>query len=80
MTRKKFISQLKHLFHSSQEAVIHYLTQEIKFLLNHLARRPKPTEAEKVLLARSAKSVDPIYLEKPLTCSRPLPFIVGTVN
>ena len=54
MTRRKFISHLKRVFQESQEAVIRYLIQEIKFLLNHLERRPKPTEAEKAALARAA--------------------------
>src|ERR1039458_700312 len=64
MTRREFIHELKKVFQSSQEAVIQYLTQEIKFLLGHLARRPKPTQIEKALLARAAKAVDHLYLEK----------------
>ena len=32
MTRRKFFSQLRRIFEDSQEAVIQYLTQEIKFL------------------------------------------------
>jgi len=71
MTRRKFISELKKVFQSSQEAVIHYLTQEIKFLLAHLARRPKPTQDEKALLARAAKAVDPLYLEKTFNLFTP---------
>lgn len=71
MTRQKFISQLKHVFQSSQEAVIHYLIQEIKFLMNHLARRPKPTPSEKAVLARAAKAVDPAYLEKAFNLFTP---------
>ena len=71
MTRRKFISQLKLVFQSSQETVIQYLTQEIKFLVAHLARRPKPTQAEKALLARAAKAVDPLYLEKAFNLFTP---------
>jgi len=64
MTRRKFVTELKRIFQDSQEAVIHYLTQEIKFLSAHLACRPKATEGEKAALARAAKAVDPVYLEK----------------
>lgn len=71
MTCRKFIRQLKQAFHVSQEDVIQYLTQEIKFLLAHLARRPKPTQAEKALLARAAKAVDPVYLEKAFNLFTP---------
>jgi putative transposase len=71
MTRRKFIIQLKQVFQSSQETVIQYLTQEIKFLLTHLARRPKPTQAERALLARAAKAVDPLYLEKTFNLFTP---------
>lgn len=71
MTRRKFISALKQVLHSSQEAVIHYLIQEIKFLLGHLARRPKPTQAEKAALARAAKAVDPLHLEKTFNLFTP---------
>jgi putative transposase len=71
MTRRKFISQIKRLFQDSQEAVILYLTQEIKFLISHLARRPKPTEGEKTALARAAKAVDPVYLEKTFNLFSP---------
>ncbi len=71
MTRRKFITALKQVFLSSQEAVIQYLTQEIKFLTAHLAHRPKPTESEKAALARAAKSVDPAYLEKTFNLFTP---------
>ncbi len=71
MTRRKFIGQLKRIFEDSQEAVIRYLTEEIKFLMAHLARRPKPTEGEKAALARAAKAVDPIYLEKAFNLFTP---------
>ena len=71
MTRRKFISHLKRVFQESQEAVIRYLVQEIKFLLNHLDRRPKPTEAEKAALARAAKAVDLAYLEKTFNLFTP---------
>ncbi len=71
MTRRKFISALKQVFHSSQEAVIQYLTQEIKFLLSHLARRPKPTQGDKTALARAAKAVNPLYLEKTFNLFTP---------
>ena len=71
MTRRKLLAELKKVFLSSQEAVIHYLTQEIKFLLAHLARRPKPTQDEKVALARAAKAVDPAYLEKTFNLFTP---------
>jgi putative transposase len=64
MTRRKFLVELRKVFHQSQEAVIHYLTREIKFLLAHLSRRPKPTESEKAALARAAKALDPAYLER----------------
>lgn len=71
MTRRKSLQYLKHIFQESQEAVIHYLTQEIKFLISHLARRPKPTESEKAMLARAAKAVDPVYLEKTFNLFTP---------
>ncbi len=64
MTRRKSLAALKQIFQSSQEAVIRYLIQEIKFLMSHLAKRPKPTEGEKASLARAAAAVDPLYLEK----------------
>ena len=71
MTRRKLLAEFKKVFQSSQEAVIRYLTQEIKFLLAHLARRPKPTQAEKAALARAAKAVDPLYLEKTFNLFTP---------
>src|SRR5208282_94622 len=71
MKHRKFISQLKQVFLTSQEAVIHYLTEEIKFLMAHLARRPKPTPNEKAALARAAKAVDPAYLEKAFNLFTP---------
>jgi hypothetical protein len=79
MTRRKhspkpvdgFIRQLKQVFQSSQEAVIQYLTQEIKFLLSHLARRPKPTDCENAALARAAKAINPSYLEKAFNLFTP---------
>src|ERR1700722_8296074 len=71
MTRRKFITKLKRVFQDSQEAVIHYLTQEIKFLLNHLERRPRPTDAEKIALARAAQALDPVYLEKTFNLFTP---------
>lgn len=71
MTRRKFIQELKKVFQSSQEAVAQYLTQEIKFLLAHLTRRPKPTESEKAVLARAAKALDPVYLEKTFNLFTP---------
>ncbi len=71
MTRRKFLSELKKVFQSSQEAVIQYLTQEIKILLVHLARRPNPTKAEKAALSRAAKAVDPLYLEKTFNLFTP---------
>lgn len=42
----------------SQEVVFRYLAQEIKFLMAHLEKRPKPTEGEKCALARAAMAVD----------------------
>lgn len=71
MTHRQLIRQLQQVFQSSQEAVIHYLTQEIKFLMSHLSRRPKPTEAEKAALARAAKALDPVYLEKAFNLFTP---------
>ncbi len=71
MTRRKFIGELKRIFHSSQEAAIRYLIEEIKFLMAHLPRRPKPTQAEKALLARTAKALDPAYLEKTFNLFTP---------
>jgi putative transposase len=71
MTRRKFITELKHIFQNSQEAVIQYLIQEIKYLLAHLSSRPKPTPHEKALLARAAKAVDPLYLEKTFNLFTP---------
>jgi len=71
MTRRKFVTELKRIFESSQEAVIYYLTQEIKFLAAHLARRPNPASSEKIALARAAKAVDPAYLEKTFNLFTP---------
>src|SRR5271157_77261 len=71
MTRRKFVTELKRIFEGSQEAVIHYLTQEIKFLSAHLSRRPRPTEGEKTALARAAKAVDPLNLEKTFNLFTP---------
>jgi hypothetical protein len=71
MTRRKFINALRKVFQSSQEAVIHYLTQEIKFLLDHLERRPKPTPSEKAALARAAQTIDPLYLENAFNIFTP---------
>jgi putative transposase len=71
MTRRKFMAELKRLFQNSQEDAIRYLTEEVKFLKNHINRRPKPTEAEKTALARAAKAVDPIYLEKTFNLFTP---------
>ena len=71
MTRRKFLCELKKMFHSSQESVIQYLTQEIKFLMAHLERRPKPTEGEKAALARAAQAVDAVYLEKTFNLFTP---------
>ncbi len=71
MTRKKFIQKLTLLFKDSQEDLIRYLIQEIKFLQAHLTRRPKPTPAEKAVLARAAKAVDPAYLEKTFNLFTP---------
>jgi putative transposase len=74
MTRRKVISALKKIFDSSQEAVIQFLIQEIKFLMNHLPKRPKPTDAEKALLARAFQAIDPIYLEKTFNLFTPETF------
>jgi putative transposase len=71
MTRRKFISELKHLLNDPREAVIRYLTEELKFVQNHLAKRPRPTEGEKAALARAAKAVDPVYLEKTFNFFQP---------
>ncbi|HEY5038508.1 MAG TPA: hypothetical protein VIJ93_05485, partial [bacterium] len=71
MTHRKSIQALKRIFRDSQETVIHYLIAEIKFLLGHLSRRPKPTQAEKAALARAAKAVDPLYLEKTFNLFSP---------
>ncbi len=71
MTRRKSLIVLKQIFLSSQDAVIRYLTQEIKFLLEHLSKRPKPTEGEKAALSRAAKAVDPLYLEKTFNLFSP---------
>jgi transposase InsO family protein len=71
MNRRKLIKKLELLFKQSQEAVISYLTAEIRFLMNHLSKRPKPTEAEKAMLARAAKAVDPLYLEKTFNLFTP---------
>lgn len=71
MTRRKFISQLSQVFNASQESVIRYLTQEIKFLLAHLKRRPKPSTYEKAALARAFQAVDPVYLEKTFNLFTP---------
>ena len=37
----------------------------------HLARRPKPNSREKAALARAAKAVDPVYLEKTFNLFTP---------
>jgi putative transposase len=71
MTRRRFVAELKHIFRDSQEAVIQYLTQEIKFLMKHLGKRPKPTQAEKAVLARAAKALNPVYLEKTFNLFTP---------
>ncbi len=71
MTRRKFFNQLRLIFLASQESVIQYLTQEIKFLLAHLSRRPMPNSMEKAALARAAKAVDPVYLEKTFNLFTP---------
>ncbi len=71
MTRRKFVTELKRIFQDSQEAVIQYLIQEIKFLSAHLTHRPKPTEGEKAALARAAKALDPAYLEKAFNLFTP---------
>ena len=71
MNRRKFIKKLELVFKKSQEAVISYLTAEIRFLMNHLSKRPKPTETQKALLARAAKALDPVYLEKTFNLFTP---------
>ena len=71
MTRRQFLAGLKKTFQGSQEAVIHYLIQEIRFLLAHLPRRPKPTSEEKAILARAAQAIDPLYLEKTFNLFTP---------
>jgi hypothetical protein len=71
MTRRKFIRQIRQIFESSQDAAIQYLTQEIKFLLAHLPRRPKPTPEQRAVLARAFKAVDPVHLEKTFNLFTP---------
>lgn len=71
MTNRRAIRAIKRIFQDSQDAVIQYLIQEIKFLMAHLPRRPKPTAVEKALLARAAQAVDPIYLEKTFNLFTP---------
>ncbi len=71
MNRRNFLKKFEQVFKQSQEAVIRYLTAEIQYLINHLNKRPKPTDAEKALLARAAKAVDPVYLEKAFNLFTP---------
>jgi len=55
----------------SREAAIRYLTVELKFVAKHLSKRPHPTPGEKAALARAAKAVDPIHLEKAFNLFQP---------
>jgi putative transposase len=71
MNCRKFLKEFELVFKQSQEAVIRYLTAEIRFLMSHLNKRPKPTEAEKVMLARAANAIDPVYLEKTFNLFTP---------
>jgi transposase InsO family protein len=54
-----------------REAVIAYLTEQLRFVQRHLAKRPKPTEGDKCALARAAKALDPLWLEKTFHFFRP---------
>jgi len=47
MTRRKFLSELKRLLNDPRETVISYLIEQLKFVQNHMAKRPRPTEGEK---------------------------------
>jgi putative transposase len=71
MNSRKLVSEFERVFKHSQEAVIRYLTAEIQFLMKHLSQRPKPTDSEKAILARGAKAVDPVYLEKTFNLFTP---------
>jgi len=71
MTRRRFLVQMKRIFNDSREAVIAYLTEEIRFLQAHIAKRPKPTEGQKAALARAAKAVDPEHLERTFNLFQP---------
>ena len=71
MTRRKFLSELKRLLNDPRETVIRYLIEQLKFVQNHLAKRPRPTGREKAALARAAKAVDPLYLEKTFNFFQP---------
>jgi putative transposase len=71
VTRRKFIRLLQKSLNDSREAVIRYLTAELRFAAKHLKQRPKPTEGEKRALARAAKAVDPAHLENTFNFFQP---------
>jgi transposase InsO family protein len=71
MNQRKFLRFLNKTLNDSRDAVIRYLTAELKFLIKHLESRPKPTECEKAALARAAKAIDPEHLEKTFNLFQP---------
>jgi len=71
MNQRKFLRFLNKTLNDSRDAVIRYLTAELKFLIKHLEARPKPTECEKAALARAAKAIDPEHLEKTFNLFQP---------
>ena len=71
MTRRKFLRLMKSALNDSRDAVIRYLTAQLKWIQKHLSKRPIPSNNEKAMLSRVAKAVDQAWLERSFNFFQP---------